>query len=162
MNVRHLPIFPFLSVPTLSTSTSLLVAQYINGTAVGGESPNITCSPSDARAPVQWSIFPLTHTFEDFNVDFLPTGLNHTVRFPTYYSQLPSQTVTFTCDLINVEEPGVEVDPQQTTVRLVQSKLFEIVHVHNNIFTCLYVHIYHFARQCTHMCTLTRKWDIYS
>ena len=119
---RDIRLVPFLSVPTLSTSTSLLVAQYVNGTAVGGESPNITCLPSDARAPVQWSIFPRTHTLEDFDVDFLPAGLNHTVQFPTYYMQLPSRTVAFTCDLINVEEPGVEVDPQQTTVRFVQSK----------------------------------------
>ena len=107
----------------------------------GRSLPTSHAHPTDARAPVQWNIFPSTHTFEDFDVEFLPMGLNHTVRFPPYYEQLPSRTVAFTCDLINVEEPGVGVDPQQTTVRFVQSKLSTAVHVQDYVFTYTCAHM---------------------
>ena len=123
-----------LTVPTLSISTGLLVAQYTNGTVVGGEVPAITCSPSDSRAPVQWSLYPSAYTFDEFKIQFTPTGLNHTVTFSNSYEQLPQYTVTFICDMINVEEPNVEIDRQNVTVRFITSTFIYSHYLQNNSF----------------------------
>ena len=108
------------------------MAQYIDGTVKGGEAPAITCSPSDSRAPVQWSLYPSAYTIDEFNIQFTPTGLNHTVNFSDSYDQLPQYTVTFICDLINVEEPDVEIDRQNATVRFIASTFIHSQYLYTN------------------------------
>ena len=110
-------------MPSLSISTELLVAQYVNGTAVDNPPPQIVCLPSDIRAPVQWTtVAPILDPQTDFDVQFDPADLNHIIKFPTTYEQFPAVSVMFICDLINPDEPDVEVDPVRTTVVFIQSE----------------------------------------
>ena len=113
----------FLTVPSLSISTDLLVSQYVDGRVIDGISPELMCLPSDPRAPVQWSTLPVFIDLErDYGVQFVPFDLNHTIRFPRVYEQLPAGLVTVVCDLIDVEEPGVAIDPMEATIIFVQSE----------------------------------------
>jgi hypothetical protein len=111
-----------VTIPSLTISTELLVSQYVDGNEVNEESPEIVCLPSDPRAPVAWSTLPVFIDLEQsYNAVFDPPGLNHTLQFPSYYRQLPMGTLRVMCDLINVDEPGVQIDPMVTTVVFVQN-----------------------------------------
>ena len=113
----------YSAVPSLTISTELLVSQYVDGNEVNEESPEIVCLPSDPSAPVTWSTLPVFIDLEQsYNAVFDPPGLNHTLRFPSYYRQLPMGTLRVMCDLVNVDEPEVQIDPMVTTVVFVQSK----------------------------------------
>ena len=101
-------LFFVYTVPTLTISLDFLVAQV-------GEVVQVTCTPSDPTAPVQW-----TSQFGDLGDDntrvvFSPSSLNHNAEFsairPSYLTEV------YICDLINVENPGEDVDPQNVTVR---------------------------------------------
>ena len=61
---------------------------------------------------------------EDYNVEFDPPDLKHTVRFPTNYLELPNGSPFFVCDLINIEQPEMAVDPKEVTVVFTESKHF--------------------------------------
>ena len=83
----------------------------------------MSCVPSDSRAPVQWTTLPILVNLErDYGAQFVPSDLNHTLRFPTMYERLPEGSVAVVCDLINVDEPDLPVDPMQATVFFVQSE----------------------------------------
>ena len=110
-------------MPSLSISTDLLVSQYVDGVELNNTPPEIVCLPSDHRAPVQWSsIHTLISLERNYGAEFVPTDLNHTLRFPAHYEQLPTGTLRVVCDLINVEEPDVAVDPVQASVIFTQSE----------------------------------------
>ena len=112
-----------VSVPSLSISTNLLVSQYIDGTVVNNMAPELVCQPSDLRAPVQWSTLPIFVDLEqDYSAQFVPSDLNHTIRFPRFYERLPAGTLRVVCDLINVDEPGVMIDPMEATIIFIQSE----------------------------------------
>ena len=99
------------------------MSQYVNGIEVNNISPEVVCLPSDSRAPVQWSTLPVYVDLErQYNASFDPPGLNHTLKFPSDYQRLPTGTLRVFCDLINVDEPGVEINPLETIVVFVQSK----------------------------------------
>lgn len=98
------------------------MSQYINGTVVGGTAPEVSCLPSDLRAPVQWTTIPINVDLEqDYGAQFVPSDLNHTLRFPTMYEQLPVGSIV-ECNLIDVDEPYAPVDPVRATVFFVQSE----------------------------------------
>ena len=113
-----------VAVPTLTISTNLLIEQYVNGVFVGeDESPTVTCSPSDLRAPVRWrSMLGIYGELpDDYEASLSPRGLNRSLTFPTTYLTTPSRTETFICDLINVElSDEEETSPQMVTVRFIQ------------------------------------------
>ena len=128
--IQKFYLLPFLArsfthsaVPSLSISTQLLVSQYVEGNEVNNVSPEIVCQPSDPRAPVSWSTLPVIVDLErNYNAVFDPPGLNHTLRFPTYYRQLPMGTLRVVCDLINADQPGEQIAPMTATVVFVESK----------------------------------------
>ena len=106
------------------------MSQYIDGAEVNNLSPEIECQPSEIGAPVQWSTLPVFVDLEQtYNVTFAPPGLNHTLRFPSTYQQLPVGTLRVVCDLVNVDEPGVEINPLETTVVFVQSRFTILSHM---------------------------------
>lgn len=113
----------FHAVPSLSISTNLLVNQYSGQSVLGGErAPQVTCTPSDTMAPVQWTtrmgVVP-----QDYQITFSPRGLSHTATFASAYIPTPpNRTETLFCDLINVDQPNTPVNPQNVTVRFIQSK----------------------------------------
>lgn len=81
------------------------------------------CTPSDLRAPVKWSTLPLYVDLEqEYNVQFTPANLNHTLSFPIFYELLPRGTLRIVCDLINIEEPDVPIDPMEASIIFIQSK----------------------------------------
>ena len=122
-HIEHSIFLLILAVPTLSISTDLLVSQYVDGEELNGMSPELTCAPSDSRAPVQWSTLPVYVDLEQqYSAQFVPPDLNQTLRFPAVYERLPRGTLRLTCDLINIEEPGVAVDPVDASVIFTQSK----------------------------------------
>lgn len=104
----------FAIVPTLNTTSSTLVA--LISDIVNGNGASITCIPSDLRAPVKWNI---AKDFPDASVAYSPDGLFHTV---TFYSA-PHQTFTIKCDLVNIEDEEVSIDPQEVNVRFISSML---------------------------------------
>ena len=98
----------------------------MDNTYVGGDQPpSITCLPSDTRAPVRWRLSTGVYgeLSDDYVVTLSPFALNHTATFPIAYEVLPSRSAFYVCDLINVElSAGLEVSPQNITVRLIQGK----------------------------------------
>ena len=100
------------------------MSQYVDGTEVNNVSPEIVCMPSDPRAPIRWTTIPVYIDLEQvYGASFEPAGLNHTLRFPSYYEQLPARTLRVMCDLIDVDQdPGDDVSPLESVVVFVQSK----------------------------------------
>ena len=89
-------------------------------------SPQVTCLSSDPLAPVRWRTFLGTYSFfdTDYQVEFIPSTDN-TAVFPLegYEGSTPKRTEVFICDLINIDEdPSVEIDPQNVTVRFITSE----------------------------------------
>ena len=117
------------------------MSQYVNGTVVGGTAPEVSCVPSDLRAPVRWTTSPILVNLErDYGAQFVPSDLNHTLRFPTTYEQLPEGSVAVVCDLINVDEPDSPVDPMQATVFFVQSEYHRKKEVVSLTCVCAQLH----------------------
>lgn len=131
-------ILPFYNhvVPTLNISTNLLVRQY-NGPflLMRGSPPQVSCIPSDPRAPVRWT----THMGmiqADYQIRFSPRDLSHTATFASVYNPTPpNRTETLFCDLINVDQPNQPVNPQNVTVRFIQSKNYLYIFL-PNFFYC--------------------------
>ena len=85
--------------------------------------PEVVCLPSDLRAPVRWSTLPIFVDLElDYGVQFVPSDLNHTIRFPRFYERLPAGTLRVMCDLINIDEPDGMIDPMEANVIFIQSE----------------------------------------
>ena len=152
------------AVPTLTLSTNLLIEEYVNGGYIGtDESPSVTCMPSNTRAPVRWrSMFGVYGELPDDYQAFLsPSGLNHTLTFPSSYNTTPSRTEFFICDLINAELSNeAEVSPQTVTVRFIQGELITVDHpfamqhlnyqiCSNLTCTCSYSHLSQSYIWCT-------------
>ena len=102
---------------------NLLVRQYNGPFLLMRESPpRVSCIPSDLRAPVRWT----THMGmvpADYQITFSPRDLSHTATFASVYNPTPpNRTETLFCDLINVDQPDQPVNPQNVTVRFIQSK----------------------------------------
>ena len=109
------------AVPTLTISPSLLVFQYDGSSLVGDTLPQVNCTPSDLRAPVMWASFFASRTIFDLNIEFSPIELSHTATFARdYFPTPPNRTDILVCDLVNVDQPLVPVDPQRVTVRFIQ------------------------------------------
>ena len=111
------------AVPTLNISTNLLVHQY-NGPflPMGQSPPQVSCIPSDLRAPVQWTTS-MGMIPADYQITFSPIGFSHIATFASVYNPTPpNRTETLFCDLINVDQPDQSVNPQNVTVRFIQSK----------------------------------------
>jgi hypothetical protein len=87
------------------------------------DSGEVTCTPSDPRAPVQWVNF-MGYIPLDIPVLFSPSELSHTATFLGDFP--PDRSEVFICDLINVEEPDVPVNPQNVTIRFISSKLVNV------------------------------------
>ena len=96
--------------PTLTLSTDLLVVN----TNVGTASTAVACTPSDTRAPVQWTDrtggLPT-----DFSLSFSPPGLNHMLTIES----APDRVETLFCDLMDLDRPGEPISPQELTVRFI-------------------------------------------
>jgi hypothetical protein len=105
-----------VTIPTLTISTDLLVT-------MKPDSGEVTCTPSDPRAPVQWVNF-MGYIPLDIPVLFSPSELSHTATFLGDFP--PDRSEVFICDLINVEEPDVPVNPQNVTIRFISSKLVNV------------------------------------
>jgi len=73
-------------------------------------------------APVQWTTR-MGAVPQDYQITFSPRGLSHTATFArAYVPTPPNRTETLFCDLINVDQPNTPVNPQNVTVRFIQSK----------------------------------------
>ncbi len=115
-------------VPSLTISTNLLVLEFDGNSVAPNVDTNVSCVPSDLRAPVQWrynnELYPSIP--EDLEVTFSPAGLNHTATFSRVYSDPtspPNRTYTLFCDLINADLPTNEsITAQNVTVRYLYSE----------------------------------------
>ena len=59
----------------------------------------------------------------DYQITFSPIGFSHIATFASVYNPTPpNRTETLFCDLINVDQPDQPVNPQNVTVRFIQSK----------------------------------------
>ena len=59
----------------------------------------------------------------DYQITFSPIGFSHIATFASVYNPTPpNRTETLFCDLINVDQPDQSVNPQNVTVRFIQSK----------------------------------------
>ena len=111
-----------LAVPTLSLSTNLLIQSYMEFDGkffIEGGSPSVTCSPSDARAPVQWSP-DISDVDPAYQAMLSPPG---TLTFPSVYeSEPPSVTIYFSCSLINLESDQLPEPHLIVTFRFIKCK----------------------------------------
>ena len=120
---NYIAFICLFAVPALNISTNLLVHQYNGPFLLMGESlPQVSCIPSDLRAPVRWTTR-MGMVPADYQITFSPRGFSHIATFARVYNPTPpNRTETLFCDLVNVDQPDQPVSPQNVTVRFIQSK----------------------------------------